>query len=365
MTTKISIIIPVYNTERYLYRCLDSAVSQTLKDIEIIIIDDASTDASLEIIRCYAKKDKRIQVIAFPKNKGNGIGRNTALKKAKGVYVLFLDSDDWLEKNTAEFLYQKALVKHHEIVLFGYLQHFEESNKINAMLPSYNEEDANYYCSFLMHTKGFCSMPWAYLYSRKLLMSNHVTFTEGIYFEDINFVAQALFSASKIGVVNKYPLYHYLVRKQSITGFLTKKKIEDLFTAHILLKEFLIEKGVFKSYERAYLIRFLVNCIECSFLGYFKMSKKGRDKELDEFMEEIRKSDVMHIDSIAILREVAEEHINEATTYDHFKSASQFLGTVRRHYKVYRFVYKVRFGIYTFFENLRIFSYQKCLTNKN
>ena len=108
MTPKVSVIIPVYNTEKYLHHCLTSAINQTLKEIEIIVINDASTDKSLTIIQKFTEKDNRIHLINFTKNKGNGIGRNTALKKAKGTYILFLDADDWFEKEAAELLYKKA-----------------------------------------------------------------------------------------------------------------------------------------------------------------------------------------------------------------------------------------------------------------
>ena len=108
MQPKISILIPVYNTEKYLHQCLTSAIEQTLQEIEIIVVNDASTDGSLAIIQVFQKKDKRIQLIDFKENQGNGIGRNKAIQKATGEYVLFLDADDWLEKSTAELTYQKA-----------------------------------------------------------------------------------------------------------------------------------------------------------------------------------------------------------------------------------------------------------------
>ena len=349
MISKVSIIIPVYNTEKYLHKCLTSAIVQTLKEIEIIVINDASTDNSLKIIKEFEKKDSRIQLINFEKNKGNGIGRNTALKKAKGNYILFLDADDWLEKNAAKLLYQKAKENNYKIVLMGYLQHFQVSQKIQAMPVIYNEKDTNLHYYFLTHTKGFGSMPWAYLYNRKLLIDNNIFFTEGVYFEDVNFVAKAIFNVQEIGVLN-LPLYHYLVHKESITGFLNKTKIENLFEVHILLKEFLMAQGLFKKYEKEYLVRFLVYCIEYSFLGYFKMPKQERDKELNQFMDGIRKSDVMRLENIFILKEVAKEYKEETHTYKHFISAYQFLGTIRKYYKPYRFIYKIRYSLFQLFK---------------
>ena len=102
--TKISIIIPVYNTEKYLRRCIESAINQTLKDIEIICIDDASTDNSLNILNEYATKDKRIKVIVFKKNNGVGRARNEALRIASGEFIGFIDSDDFVDEKYFEEL---------------------------------------------------------------------------------------------------------------------------------------------------------------------------------------------------------------------------------------------------------------------
>ncbi len=347
---KVSIIIPVYNTEKYLHQCLNSAIGQTLQDLEIIVINDASIDGSLEIIQKFQKKDQRIQLINFTKNKGNGIGRNTALKKAKGKYVLFLDADDWLANKAAEMLYEKAESNDYDVVLIGYVQHFQRSQKAQFMHVTYKEQDAKFHNYFLLHTKGFGSMPWVYFYNRKLLIANNIFFTEGVYFEDVNFVAKAIFKVDKIGVLN-LPLYHYLVHKESITGFLNKKKINDLFEVHIALKEFLISQNLFEKYEKEYLIRFLIYCLEYSFLGYLKMSKKEVDKELAVFMDAIRKSDVMRLEHICLLKEAACEYRQDKLTYKHWTSAYRFLGAVRKFYKMYRCIYKIRFGLYQWYKN--------------
>ena len=107
---KISIIVPVYNVEKYLERCLDSLINQTLKDIEIICINDGSTDNSSEILKEYAKKDSRI-IIINQNNQGISVARNNGMNKAKGKYIGFVDSDDWVDLDFFEKLY-KAAEKH-------------------------------------------------------------------------------------------------------------------------------------------------------------------------------------------------------------------------------------------------------------
>ena len=227
MKPKISIIIPVYNSEEFLEQCLNSAINQTLKETEIVVINDASTDNSLQIIKEFQIKDKRIKLIDFKRNKGNGYGRNKGIKKSKGEYILFLDSDDWLEKNVAELTYKKAVDSNNKIVVFGYTQHIaflknEKKNK-ELYLPSIQDGSTDFFYYFMMHRKGMYSMPWIYLFSRALLIENKIEFSVGIYFEDIIFVTKALNSIQKIGVINDTPLYNYRIRKNSITQSLSKK----------------------------------------------------------------------------------------------------------------------------------------------
>ncbi|MBL0052071.1 MAG: glycosyltransferase family 2 protein [Bacteroidetes bacterium] len=106
---KVSVIIPVYNTELYLNKCLDSVINQTLKEIEIICINDGSKDSSLDILKAYAKKDDRI-IIIDKKNGGQGLARNIAIKKATGEYLGFVDSDDWIAHDMFEKMYSSAKI---------------------------------------------------------------------------------------------------------------------------------------------------------------------------------------------------------------------------------------------------------------
>ena len=115
--TKISIIVPVYNVEKYLKECLDSLINQTLEDIEIICINDGSTDNSLAILEEYQKKDSRIKVFS-QKNQGVSAARNLGIEKATGEYLTFLDSDDRLELNTCEILYKETIAKNSDFLFF-------------------------------------------------------------------------------------------------------------------------------------------------------------------------------------------------------------------------------------------------------
>ena len=123
---KISIVIPVYNTAKYLEECLDSLLKQTLKDFEVILVNDGSKDNSLEILNAYAKKDSRF-IIIDKKNEGQGIARNIAIEKSCGRYLLCMDSDDWLENNALELAYNKMSQEDVDVLFFDYYKYFEKT----------------------------------------------------------------------------------------------------------------------------------------------------------------------------------------------------------------------------------------------
>ncbi|MBQ7039801.1 MAG: glycosyltransferase family 2 protein, partial [Clostridia bacterium] len=142
---KVSIIVPVYNAEKYIERCVNSLKNQTLDDIEIILVDDSSTDSSLEICKKMAKEDNRIKVI-HKVNEGAGYARNAALEIATGKYIGFADSDDFVEKGMFEALYEKAEKYNSELVMSGVL--FVDGNmfseKGECIRKSYFEEDTHF-----------------------------------------------------------------------------------------------------------------------------------------------------------------------------------------------------------------------------
>ena len=134
---KVSVIIPVYNTEQYLGQCLDSVIGQTLKDIEIICVDDGSWDRSPEILRWHAAADGRIRIIR-QQNSGLGEARNSGLKAATGEYIAFLDSDDWYEPAALEKLYEQAVKDDADICMCGRINHLDRcGNEVSYLtLPN-------------------------------------------------------------------------------------------------------------------------------------------------------------------------------------------------------------------------------------
>lgn len=143
-TIKFSIIIPIYNVEQYLAQCLDSVINQTYKNIEIICVNDGSTDNSLKILEEYEQKDKRIKIIN-QENQGVSVARNTGIEKSNGDYILFVDSDDWLDINTCALLVKEINNKKSDMIYFNYYDYrskwLRPINMIKLRFNSYNNCD--------------------------------------------------------------------------------------------------------------------------------------------------------------------------------------------------------------------------------
>ena len=128
-STKISIIVPIYNVEQYLQKTIESCINQTLKELEVILVDDGSKDASGKVVDDFAKKDNRIKVI-HKQNEGVTIARNTGLAVATGKYIFFLDGDDYLPLNAMDLLYQKAIEEDADWVIGDYILKYPNSREV-------------------------------------------------------------------------------------------------------------------------------------------------------------------------------------------------------------------------------------------
>lgn len=230
---KISIIIPVYNTEMYLDECLKSAIGQTIQEIEIICVDDGSTDNSEKILKKYAEWDKRIIVLRNSKNLGPSYTRNRGLEYASGEYICFLDSDDMLKPEALEELYEIAEKNKLDCVYFGAEEIFEkESLKINIGegFWKYKKTTQDVLCGEdlfvkLIHNKEARYAIGTQFLKHSSLLRNNIKFYEGIIHEDVLFTFRALFKAERAICIEKC-YYYYRHRENSIT---TKhKSVENL-----------------------------------------------------------------------------------------------------------------------------------------
>ncbi|WP_405304075.1 glycosyltransferase family 2 protein [Methanobrevibacter sp.] len=218
--TKVSVIIPVYNTEDYLEECLDSIINQTLTDMEIICIDDGSSDNSLEILKEYEKNDSRINIIT-QENNGLAFTRNVGLKSAKGEYVYFMDSDDILEIEALEELYGLCQKDDLDMVIFKMINFDDETRtlytrdyyEMDSLKETVHDNVFNYDDITEEIVKIAVSSPGKF-FKRSLI--SDMEFPEGLIFEDNPFFVEAMFKADKVLFHDKH-LYKRRVRNESIT----------------------------------------------------------------------------------------------------------------------------------------------------
>lgn len=220
MNELVSIVIPVYNKEKHIKKCIDSVINQTYKNIELLIIDDGSTDNSGKIISEY--NDERIKHF---KNNNQGIGktRNFGIKKSNGKYIMFLDSDDYLDTNIVKFMLNKILKDKLDMVVCDY---YEVKNTKNNEIKIINFEN----CSIMDKPELLLNInlsPWNKIYKKSFILKNNIEFDEESKYEDVIFVIDALINAKKIGKIDK-ALYYYVINENSETSIRDEKVFDIL-----------------------------------------------------------------------------------------------------------------------------------------
>lgn len=238
---KISIIVPVYNTEKYLEKCLNSLISQTLEDIEILCINDGSTDNSIKILEQYANRDSRIKIIN-KKNAGVSAARNTGISQAKGEYLGFVDSDDYVDLNFYEKLYNTAKEYNASIAVAGIIRFNEFHKKYHLKL---NETILS---NDLKTKLKLCDVPdksyvWNKIYKTDEFKKNNLNFSEGVYYEDVIFTPKALYYLKDmVTVPDTY--YYYYRRSNSIVTIRSEKTNQDSLRAKEYAANFFKEHNI-------------------------------------------------------------------------------------------------------------------------
>lgn len=218
MDIKVSIIVPVYNTEDYLTSCLESLVNQSLEEIEIILINDCSTDGSINILNEYKNKyQSKIKLINLEDNKGPGGARNEGINIAKGQYLGFVDSDDYVSNTMFEELYTIACKENYDMVDCGfYHEGFDENMKttIGSALGTLTLEKRK---ELFVHS-GFI---WSKIIRRNIITHNNIKFRENVAYEDIDFIRIVMFYCQSICATDK-TLYYHRENCDSITNQFTE-----------------------------------------------------------------------------------------------------------------------------------------------
>ena len=260
---KVSVIVPVFNTEKYLKKCVDSIINQSLKDIEIIFIDDGSNDNSLSILKEYAKNDNRIKIIS-KLNEGQGVARNIGIKSAVGEYIAFVDSDDFIQIDMLEELYNHSKNNNLDICMCKVSTYDDVTHEVKNDLWYYSlEVFKNFRKNVFKHTDTIdftCEIsvtPVNKLYKRSFLIDNNCLFAENFIFEDELFFYDVYLNAKRVSIINKNLYYYRVNRAGSTVTESTDTDYSDVLTIFKLIQQKFIELGYWNQYKINFSNRFL------------------------------------------------------------------------------------------------------------
>ncbi|MCI8972976.1 MAG: glycosyltransferase [Lachnospiraceae bacterium] len=282
---KISVIIAVYNAETYLEQCIDSVLEQPVQEIEVICVDDGSIDTSLMILEEYQKKDKRIQIYS-QNNQFAGVARNKGLSYAQGEYVLFLDADDFLEKDSLLILYENAKKEETDIIVFGHYRYDTEntcvldSNDVLDRLAWFGNgvKCADEVAPYIFNFTEPCA--WNKFYRTKFIRESNISFMSLKNTNDLFFSYMTLTLANRICVYIMPLLYYRVNNKKSLQG--TKKKSPmDFASALIELKNKMLTLNSYKKFETS----FCNMAIDTCYFNFYSYREKAGFRELYEAIQ--------------------------------------------------------------------------------
>lgn len=333
---KVSVIVPVFNVEKYLDQCLESIVNQTLEDIEIICIDDGSADSSLDILKDYEKRDLRVKVLS-QKNMGVSNARNRGLEIADGKYIYFADSDDYLEIDALKKLYELSINKNLDLLIFK-LVNFDGTGNTDYTYSDmpFLPKDIFSYHDFKSDVFKVDVTVYTKFFKRDLVCDKR--FAEGLIFEDNAFYIDYIFDARRIHFLDEC-LYNRRLRDDSIISKASKNYC-DLFRIHEIIIEKLKSRGLYDEFREMYFMRkvdslyYRLRLIEQKYRDdYFFIMKEDFLNQKDEY------ENVMDLDKIndyhkSIFKSViSSQNVNEIELYmkmDKLKNTAENLKNENR-----------------------------------
>ena len=235
---KVSVIVPIYNVEKYLEKCINSLLSQTLEDIQIILVNDGSKDNSGNIAKEYGKNNKGRVIYVEKENGGLSDARNYGLKYATGDFIAFLDSDDYIEKNAYEEMYNKAIEENADYVECDFIWEFPNKIRVDKQYPYKNKKEM---LSFVR------VVAWNKLIKRQLIIDNNLEFPKGLRYEDVEFTYKLIPFINKFAYVDK-PFIHYVQREGSIAN-VQNERTADIFTVLDNVIEFYKKNNIYEEYR--------------------------------------------------------------------------------------------------------------------
>lgn len=291
----ISVIVPVYNIEKYLSRCIESILSQTYKNLEAIFINDGSTDNSLEILEKYRKKDKRIKVID-KKNAGSGAARNDGIEFSNGKYISFLDSDDWYEEDFLKKLYNNLIENNSDVSMCNPKMVYDDASK-NKKINTYffNKIELNKTPEKIL---GILAMPvvWNKLYKKEIILKNNIKFPNYSFCEDVEFLYKTFLYVNKISKIEN-DLYNYYQRENSVTKKIREESIEQLYQVLENIESYIQDNFLeYLKIFHLYKIQFIYS------VSITLLSKIDRDKNLKRRINTKNNLEIKNIDKRLILK---------------------------------------------------------------
>lgn len=316
---KISIIIPIYNAQKYLVRLLDSVVNQTYSNLEIICVNDGSTDESEKICLEYAKVDARIKHI-YKENGGISVARNTGLSISTGKYIGFVDSDDWIEPTMYEKLYEAIVREGVGISVVNFyrdneLESEKMENRTNIPKGAISYKDTLSYFLDRDNYMGYCGYIWNKLFDKTVMDRENISFNESIKFgEDILFFGEYIAAVSDKNRVSVYvneSLYHYRQHIQSIKNTKNILLRAEIIGSYEYVAEMIKKRGLND-------ILFLANAFICYHASEVlkmalldkKMNREIIEKYADvvkEFLSDYKKTNSETIDNVYKIEKMLEE----------------------------------------------------------
>lgn len=274
---KFSIIIPIYNVEKYIHRCIESVINQTYKNIEIVLVDDESPDECPKICDEYAMNDNRV-IVVHKQNGGLSDARNAGIKVASGEYLIFLDGDDYIEIDTCQNFYKYTTSK--PDVIIG--EAIVEGGTIDlSHINSDDELNGEQYLLNAYKAKKAPMAAWLNVFNREFLQSNNLYFKKGILHEDEEFSPRALLAANTI-ICSGVFFYHYVIREDSITTKKDKRKnAQHLYTTCCELEI------IYNKLKNEELKLYLLDSLTEKYLNMFQVGrlyKYGREYYHTEFI---------------------------------------------------------------------------------
>lgn len=235
---KVSVIVPIYNVEKYLEKCINSLLSQTLEDIQIILVNDGSKDNSGNIAKEYEQNNKDRVIYVEKENGGLSDARNYGLKYATGDFIAFLDSDDYIEKNAYEEMYNKAIEENADYVECDFIWEFPNKIRVDKQYPYKNKKEM---LSFVR------VVAWNKLIKRQLITDNNLEFPKGLRYEDVEFTYKLIPFINKFTYVDK-PFIHYVQREGSIAN-VQNERTAEIFTVLDNVIEFYKKNNIYEKYR--------------------------------------------------------------------------------------------------------------------